>query len=146
MPPPRRDPISATLELCRESAMYRENETDDPSHRFWTHPVTESADGYTVPVMKDTGGDLEDLVMTSSLVCVANGSSDGGHSTENSRPKSCETVIPVPSPSVSSTLWDASPLITEPPGRTARPRSSRVTVNSRSCARALSLKVIHKTA
>jgi hypothetical protein len=49
--------------------------------------------------MKDTNGVLEDLVMISSLVCVANGSSDDGHSTENSRPKSCETVIPVPSPS-----------------------------------------------
>jgi hypothetical protein len=49
--------------------------------------------------MKDTHGVLEDLVIISSLVCVANSSPDDGRSTENSRPKSCETVIPVPLPS-----------------------------------------------
>jgi hypothetical protein len=75
--------------------------------------------------MKDTDGDLEDFVMISSLACVANGSEDDGRSIENSRPKSCETLIPVPSPSsISSMLWSPSPLIAGRPGRIARPRGS----------------------
>lgn len=49
--------------------------------------------------MNVTNGDLEDFVMMTSLACVANGSEDDGRSTENSRPNSCETLIPVPVPS-----------------------------------------------
>ena len=107
----------------------------------------ESSGERTIAAIKDTNGVLEDFVMISSLVCVGNGPSDLGHSTENSRPKSCETVIPVPPPSpMSSTLSGASLLIAQPPGRIARPRNSRITVNSRSFARPLSLRVIHKAA
>lgn len=58
--------------------------------------------------MKVTRGVGEDLVMISSLVCVVEDALDWVGSGENSRPKSCEMVIPVPSlPAISSSVWVA---------------------------------------
>ena len=61
------------------------------------YSVTESSGEQTLEPLKVTRGVGEYLVMISSLVCVVDDASDWVDSGENSRPKSCETVIPVPS-------------------------------------------------
>ncbi len=71
--------------------MSREMRDGGPQPQIQTHFVTESSGERTIALMKDTDGVLEDFVTISSLACVANGSSDDGRPTENSRPKSCET-------------------------------------------------------
>jgi hypothetical protein len=103
-----------------------------------THLDTESSSEDILAALKETTGMAEVLVMTSSLFCIGKSRSD--LSTKNSRPDSCETVMPA------SFAPSTCPLLAMPLGSVACARSSRITVNSLSFARPLSLKVISKTA